>query len=289
MGLREAIVNTTKDLLINAMESFDSMSASSCDVLTSGISDSLWTTTVILSQELVPFCNIVIGICILLELARTASKVDMIKWEHALKVGVKICIAKVCIEVAPTFLHACYNQCSIFITDLSGTGGDVGLASTVTPHIESACAVVDSLGGAIGLLCSTLLLQMGIKICGLLITVMSYGRVFEILIYLMVSPLPVAFACYNEGNDGVARITMKFIKGFIAVCLSGLMMFMCIRLFGTIISTKFADLVTASVASGATGSALVSDLCYDMLLFTIVLVMAVAKCGSWAKQIMDAG
>lgn len=288
MGLREAIVKTTEELILNAMSSFDSMSASSCDVLTGGVDSGLWSSVVTLSDGLVPFCNIIIGICVLLELARTASKVDMIKWEHALKVGVKICIAKVCIEVAPTFLHACYNQCSIFITYMSGAGGAVAVADTVKPYISTACAQVTDLGGAIGLLCSTLLLQMGIKICGLLVMVMSYGRVFEILIYLLVSPLPVAFACYNEGNDGIARITMKFIKGFIAVCLSGLMMFMCIRLFGTIIATKFADLVSAS-ASTATGSALVADLCYDMILFTIVLVMAVAKCGSWAKQIMDAG
>lgn len=289
MGLREAIVNTTKELLINAMESFDSMSASACDVLSGGIEDTLWSDVITLSDGLVPFCNIIIGICILLELARTASKVDLIKWEHALKAGVKMCIAKVCIDVSPTFLQACYNQCNLIISDLSSAGSVVSLADSVTPSISTACAQVTDFGGAIGLLCSTLLLQMGIKICGLLVMVMSYGRIFEILVYLLVSPIPVAFACYNEGNDGIARITMKFLKGFIAVCLSGVMMFLCIKLFGTIVSTKFVELVDASTASGATGSALVSDLCYDMILFTIVLVMAVAKCGSWAKQIMDAG
>lgn len=288
MGLRESIVNSTEKLLTNAMTSFDSMSQSACDVLVGGVDSSLWSTVVTLSNGLKPFCNIIIGICILLELARTASKVDMLKWEHGLKVGVKMCIAKVCIEVAPTFLHACYNQCAIFIAYMSGAGGAVSLSSTVTPYISTACSQVTDIGGAIGLLCSTLLLQMGIKICGLLVLVMSYGRIFEILIYLLIAPIPISFACYNEGNDGIARITMKFIKGFIAVCLSGLMMFMCIRLFGTIVTAKFADLVTASTAT-ETGSALVSDLCYDMILFTITLVMAVAKCGSWAKQIMDAG
>lgn len=287
MGLRDAIVNSCETNLINAMTSFDTMAQQASDVLTGGIDGTLWSTAVNWSNAFKPFCNIIIGICILLELAKVASKVDMMKWEHGLRAGCKLCLAKVCIEVAPTFLHAVYNQVSIFITYLSGSGSSVSLASTVTPYISTACSMVTDLGGAIGLLCSTMILNMGIKICGLLLLVMSYGRVFEILIYLMISPIPVAFACYTGGGDGIARITMKFFKGFMAVCLSGLMMYCCIRLFGSIVTVKFVELVNASVGS-ATGAALVTDLSYDMILFTIVLVMAVAKCGGWAKQIMDA-
>lgn len=284
--MTDAIKDLVESLLKNAMTSFDTMANDACNVLQGGVSGGLWSTVSGLTSVFTPFCNIIIGICILLELANIASKVDLIKWEHGLKCGVKICLAKVCIEIAPTFLKACYNQCVLFISAL-GMSGTVSLSGTVTPLIDTALNEVTSLGGAIGLLCSTLILIMGIKICGLLVMVMAYGRVFEILVYLMISPIPVAFACYNEGHDGIARITMKFIKGFIAVCLSGVMMYMCICIFGTIVSTAFTTLVAGSVGA-STGSALVSDLCYDMILFTIVLVMAVAKCGGWAKQIMDA-
>lgn len=285
--MTDAIKDLVESLLKNAMVSFDTMANNACDKLQNGLSDSLWDTVSHLTGVFTPFCNIIIGICILLELANIASKVDLIKWEHGLKCGVKICLAKVCIEIAPTFLKACYNQCVLFIGAMGLSSGTVSLSGTVTPQISTALDEVDSLGGAIGLLCSTLILIMGIKVCGLLVMIMTYGRIFEILVYLMVSPIPVAFACYNEGHDGIARITMKFIKGFIAVCLSGVMMYMCICIFGTIVNTVFTTLVTESVGA-STGSALVSDLCYDMILFTIVLVMAVAKCGGWAKQIMDA-
>lgn len=289
MGWTDDIIDYVGELLHGAMTSFDAMAQNASDVLTSGIDGGLWASVVTLSNGLVPFCNIIIGICMLLEIAKTASKVDLIKWEHGLKVAVKMALAKVCIEVAPTFLHACYNQASIFITYMSGAGSAVGLSATVDPLIDTYIAGVSGMGNALGLLVSTLLLQMGIKICGLMVLVIAYGRVFEILIYLLVSPIPVAFACYNEGNEGISRITMRFVKSFIAVCLQGLMMFMCIRLFGLVITTSFTNIVASSVASGLTGSAMVQELCYDMLLFTIVLVMAVAKCGSWAKSIMDAG
>lgn len=287
MGIREGIVDVTESLLINAMESFDKMATDSQTVLSGGVTNVLWNNVVGIANNFEPFCNIIIGICILLEIAKIASKIDIIRWEHALKVGVKMCLARVCIDIAPTFLRACYNQCVLFIGSMSE--GTSTLATTVTPLVSTACGQVDSLGEAIGLLCSTLILIMGIKICGLVIMVMAYGRVFEILMYVLVSPIPVAFACYNEGNDGISRITTKFIKGFIAVCLSGVMMYGCISLFGTIISTAFVALVNTTSSSGATGSAMVSDLCYDMLLFTLVLVMAITKCGGWAKQIMDAG
>lgn len=287
MGLRQSIVDSTQTLLENAMLSFDNMANQSCSILSGGIDDTLWDSAISFSDVITPFCEIIIGICILLELARTASKIDMIKWEHGLRCGVKMCIAKVCMEKSPIFLRACYNQASLFIAAMGGSA-TVSLAGTVTPLIKEACKDVDDLGGAIGLLCSTLVLQMGIKLCGLLILVMSYGRVFEILMLVVISPIPVAFSCYNEGNSGLGRMTLKFAKSFIAVCLSGVMMYGCIALFGAIISTKFADLVAESVSSSS-GAALVSDLCYDMILFTIVLCMAVSKCGSWAKSAMDAG
>lgn len=291
MGIREGIVDVTESLLINAMESFDDMCATACSVLSGtgtggNMVTSAWTSVIGLSTNFSTFANIIAGICILLELVQVASKVDLIKWEHGLKCGFKMCVARLCIDTAPTFLRACYNQAGLFITAMGGSSPT--LASTVTPLISTACGEVSTLGEAIGLLCSTLLLSMGIKICGLLIVVMAYGRAFEILMYVLVSPVPVAFACYNGGHDGFGRITTKFVKGFIAVCLSGVMMYGCITLFGTLLNTSFTALVTASSGSGATGSAMVSDLCYDMLLFTIVLIMVVTKCGGWAKQLMDA-
>jgi hypothetical protein len=289
MGFTQDIIDYVGELLHGAVTSFDTMTQNASDVLTSGISESLWTDVVNLSDNLVPFCNIIVGLCMMLELAKIASKVDLIKWEHGLKVGVKMVLAKVCIEIAPTFLHACYNQACLFISSMSSAGTALSLSGTVDREIETYIDGVSGMGSALGLLVSTLLIQMAIKICGLLVLVIAYGRMFEILVYLLVSPIPVAFACYNEGNDGISRITMRFIKSFIAVCLQGLMMYMCIRLFGMVVGSAFTDLVELSEASTMSSAAILQDLCYDMLLFCIILVMAVAKCGSWAKSIMDAG
>ena len=106
-GLKETLLNLIK----SAMNGFDSMVSNAQDVLTGGAFDtnSVWSSVLSLSNALKPFCYVVIGICLLIEIAQVAAKVDIIKWEHGLKLCVKMVFAKLCIDIAPTFLRACYN------------------------------------------------------------------------------------------------------------------------------------------------------------------------------------
>lgn len=282
-----AILELVKTLLLDAITSIDSMIANAAEVLSGGggVTD-IWYQIVTLSNILKPFCNIVIAICLLIEIAQVAAKVDIIKWEHGLKLCVKMALAKVAIDVAPTFLRACYNQATLWINSLGAPSLSLGsLVSTTT--IETLLDGVTGLGGAIGLLASCLLLIMAIKICGLVVQVIAYGRIFEIYVYLLVSPLPMAFFPLGNGNgDGISRITSRFIKSFIAVCLQGVMILVVMRIFSSICGTAIANAVAEAGTAG--GSVGVTNLCYALLMGCVVLVMSVAKCGSWAKGIIDA-
>lgn len=276
------------ELILSALEGFDSMVRSATNVLSGSLFDvnSVWSAAIGISTTLRPFCYIVICICLLLEIAQVAQKVDIIKFEHGVKIGVKMVLAKVCIDIAPTFLRACYNQSVLWINSLGG--GWTNLGSRIAPDLEVALNNVNGLWAILGLFVSTLLLALAIKICGLLIMVIAYGRFFEIMVYLAVSPLPCAFFPLGDGTGGgFSRITQKFFKSFIAVCLQGVMMLICIRIFSAITDLAFNNFVS-DASSMATASGIVSELCYTMLLFAIVLVMAVAKCGSWARSIIDA-
>lgn len=285
-GLKETLL----ELIISSLDGFDSMVATAQSVLTGGSFNvnSVWNSVLALSNSLKPFCYVVIAICMLLEIAQVAQKVDIIKFEHGVKLGVKLVLAKVCIDVAPTFLRACYNQSVIWINAVVGMGGYTSLGSMLSNEIETQLNSVTGLWSVLGLFVSTMLVALAIKICGLLITVIAYGRFFELMVYLAVSPLPCAFFPMGDGTGGgFSRITQKFFKSFIAVCLQGVMILICIRIFYAIIGTSFQQLINDAVAAG-TASGIVSELSYTMLLFAIVLVMAVAKCGSWARSIIDA-
>lgn len=285
-GLKETLLNLIK----SAMNGFDSTVSSAQDVLTGGLFDTnaVWSSVLALSNALKPFCYVVIGICLLIEIAQVAAKVDIIKWEHGLKLCVKMVFAKLCIDIAPTFLRACYNQASLWISSAMSVGGYTNLGSLMTTEVETQISSISGIWSVIGLLASCLLLSMAVKICGLLIQVIAFGRMFELYVLLAVSPLPCAFFPLGDGSGGgMSRITQKFFKNFIAVCLQGVMIIISIRIFYMIVGTALISLIT-SASGGSDPTTVVTDLCYVMLLAGIVLVMAVAKCGSWAKSIMDA-
>lgn len=285
-GLKETLLNLIK----SAMNGFDSTVSSAQDVLTDGLFDTnaVWSSVLALSNALKPFCYVVIGICLLIEIAQVAAKVDIIKWEHGLKLCVKMVFAKLCIDIAPTFLRACYNQASLWISSAMSVGGYTNLGSLMTTEVETQISSISGIWSVIGLLASCLLLSMAVKICGLLIQVIAFGRMFELYVLLAVSPLPCAFFPLGDGSGGgMSRITQKFFKNFIAVCLQGVMIIISIRIFYMIVGTALTSLIT-SASGGSDPTTVVTDLCYVMLLAGIVLVMAVAKCGSWAKSIMDA-
>lgn len=285
-GLKETLLNLIK----SAMNGFDSTVSSAQDVLTGGLFDTnaVWSSVLALSNALKPFCYVVIGICLLIEIAQVAAKVDIIKWEHGLKLCVKMVFAKLCIDIAPTFLRACYNQASLWISSAMSVGGYTNLGSLMTTEVETQISSISGIWSVIGLLASCLLLSMAVKICGLLIQVIAFGRMFELYVLLAVSSLPCAFFPLGDGSGGgMSRITQKFFKNFIAVCLQGVMIIISIRIFYMIVGTALTSLIT-SASGGSDPTTVVTDLCYVMLLAGIVLVMAVAKCGSWAKSIMDA-
>lgn len=271
-------------LMTSALQGFDSMLADASNVLTGGLGE--WSSVAALSSTLRPFCYTIIGICLLIEIAQVASKVDIIKWEHGLKLCVKMVLAKVCIDIAPTFLQACYAQAQDWITGLSSGGSTLG--NTTVTYLKPLVQNVSGFGNILGMFLSTFIVLMAIKICGLMVQVIAYGRMFELYVYLVVSPLPCAFMPLGNGDGGgVSRITSKFFKSFIAVCLQGVMMIIVIRIFDVVMGN--AILTTLGAAAGnADANVAITDLIYTMLLGAIALVMAVVKSGSWAKGILDA-
>lgn len=271
-------------LMTSALQGFDNMLADASNVLTGGLGD--WSSVAALSSTLRPFCYTIIGICLLIEIAQVAAKVDIIKWEHGLKLCVKMVLAKVCIDIAPTFLKACYAQAQDWITGLASGGSTLG--NTTVTYLTPLVQNVSGFGNILGMFLSTFIVLMAIKICGLMVQAIAYGRMFELYVYLVVSPLPCAFMPLGNGDGGgVSRITSKFFKSFIAVCLQGVMMIIVIRIFDVVMGN--AILTTLEAAAGnADANAAITDLIYTMLLGAIALVMAVVKSGSWAKGILDA-
>lgn len=245
-----------------------------------------------------PFATTILVICLMIEIAQTTAKVDMLKWEHAIKLGVKMVLAKVAIDVAPTFLEACYLQSISFINkipldlfpDMGYKLGEKSLAILLLTE-PSFTNDMSALFGVMGL---TIVLFIVIWLCGLISTALAYGRIFELLVYLVIAPIPVAFLPLSGGNEQYSRITINFFKNFIAVSLQGVMMFMMFIIYGAICNSRISSLLVRTFLDYNNGMSAETSLEYfneiltEMSLMSIVMVFALAKCGSWARSIIDA-
>lgn len=281
-GLKDGL----RDFVAWVLERFDTLVTDAETVLTGDLSGS-WDQILALSNIIKPFCLTIIGLCLLIELAQVAAKVDLLKWEHGLKVGVKMVLAKVCLDTAPLFLKACYVQANKWVASLSAGYQPIG--TSMAAEVRALDTASISLGQALWLAMSMLLVVLGIMACGMVIKVIAYGRIFELYVYLAVSPIPCAFFPLGDGTGGgMSRVTSKFLKSFAAVCLQGVMMIVCIRVFNIVMGTTVAGQLTTILTSSQDVAGKLSDVSYTMLMGAVVLVMSITKCGSWAKSILDA-
>lgn len=288
--MRDILAN----IIITAFTSFDTMVSEAADVL-SGDLDQWVTIEDWASAVLAPFCYTILGFCLMIELVRVLTKTDVLQWEVGLKVGVKLVLGKVMIDVAPVFLKACYLQSTEWVTTISSyyssyysttsTGAGTTASLLVQEYLDES-----NILALVGLFASLIIPVLAVQICGLLVKVIAYGRMFELYVYLLVSPLPCAFFPLGDGSGGgFSRTTAKFLKAFVAVCLQGVMMLLCIIIFNVIIEGTMESLIrTISSNDSMENSVKLSELAYTLVMGGLVLVMSVSKCGSWAKSILDA-
>ena len=107
-------------ILSSMLQNFDDMITETRELLTlSVIDDSLWDNISNVARSVfVPFGTTIIVICLMIEIAQTASRVDLLKWEHAIKIGVKMVLTKVAVDNVSLFLEACYKQSIRFINSV---------------------------------------------------------------------------------------------------------------------------------------------------------------------------
>lgn len=112
-------------------------------------------------------------------------------------------------------------------------------------------------------------LWTAMKVMTVLVTVVVYGRLFEIVICWLFAPIPLATLVGGEWS----RIGKNFIKTFCALLLQGAIM--------EFLLVVYIDLVNGA-AIGAT-----EDGAWQMLAFSAVLIFTLMKSGRLAKRILD--
>lgn len=265
------------DFILNAINGFDADVNSAVTILSENIfstSNPMFNFAMQVNQMLIPVALNITVIIFLLEFLKITVQMEILKWEYLFKVIIKFILAKVALSVSYSLLSAIYATGAGWVSSIGGVSGGT-LGGTIGVYMENelnAMGFWDVLGVAV----SMLIVILAINIVGTLVQVMAFARTFEIMVNISVSSIPCAFLPSEEGST--SRIAKRFFLNFAGITIQGLIMIICIKLYGVLAQSVLVN----SISSGNFG-----DLAYSMLLGSLVLVMAIVKSGQWAKGIFD--
>lgn len=272
--MKEFIANWIK----NNLNDLDSNVANVVSILSSnfwGSGNAWYDFAKAVSAIIEPIALTIITICFLIEFLKITIQMDILKWEYALKVFFKFVFAKVCIDVSFKLLGAIYATGAEWIASVGTSASTIG--STAWTAIETEINGYNFMD-MLGLVVSMGLIFLAIWVVSLIVQVVAYARKFELVIYLAVAPLPCAFLPLEDG--GGSRIPKKYILTFASICLQGLFIIMSIKLYGMLCNEEIQATITAGGNVGTIAG--------QLLIASLVLVMAVVKSSSWARSILDA-
>lgn len=280
--LKEMLV----DILFGFLFGLNGEIASATAVLSDDVFNGpVYTSVMGISNILKTFATTIIAICFLISAFKMALKFDDLKIEHIMKVCVLFVISKAALDITPTLLQAIYGTCAKWIGLVSvGTGFDV---TTARQQVDAIVQQLD-IWGMIGAFFGILLPILATKIVGVMVGVIAWVRKFELLMYVAVSPIPMAFLPLSLGEGGQqSRIPKKFILSFAAVALQGVLILVCCQIYNAITAEVIQNALDA--AQTQTPSDAVSTIVFGFFMSSIILITAIMKCGSVAKSVLDVG
>ena len=123
-------------------------------------------------------------------------------------------------------------------------------------------------GELIALGLETSVVKLGMKVMSVLITVILYGRMIEIYLYISVAPIPFATFTNREWGD----IGTNYLKGLLALAFQGFFIMMCVAIYAVLVSAiAYADNVHSAI--------------WSAVAYAILLCFALFRTGGLSKTV----
>ena len=201
-----------------------------------------------------------------IQLCNDAMLLKIQSYEQVFKLFFKFILAKVLVQNARGLMGIIFNGFNQIAASLGETS--YGFLNSFTPD---ALVVKPDDAGFLNLnylvkyleAMPTYLILMGA--CWV-INLILIGRLFEIVVYTVISPIPLS----TFAGEGWHDIAKAFIKSYAAVCLQGVVIIVMFYAF-----SQIAELLGGTSTIGITITAL-------------SLALGVAKSGQWARQALGA-
>ena len=156
---------------------------------------------------------------------------------------------------------------------ISSSGGIIGGSTAVTDSmlatLETNLADMD-LGPLLGLFAQSMIIGLTMKVIGIIIFVIVYGRMVEI--YLMTSLAPIPFATF--ANREQSQIGQNYLRSLFALGFQGFLIIICVAIYAVLVqSVAVADPINAI---------------WGLIGYTVLLCFTLFKTGSLAKSVLHA-
>ena len=156
---------------------------------------------------------------------------------------------------------------------ISSSGGIIGGSTAVTDSmlttLETNLADMD-LGPLLGLFAQSMIIGLTMKVIGIIIFVIVYGRMVEI--YLMTSLAPIPFATF--ANREQSQIGQNYLRSLFALGFQGFLSLICVASYAVLVqSVAVADPINAI---------------WGLIGYTVLLCFTLFKTGSLAKSVLHA-
>lgn len=127
------------------------------------------------------------------------------------------------------------------------------------------------IGELAGLGLETMLISLCMKIMSVCITVVLYGRMVEIYIYVSVAPIPAATATNREWG----AIGSNYLKGLVALAFQGFFIMVCVAIY-------------AALVSGVTVAGNIHSALWSVAAYTVILCFSLFKTASVSRSVFGA-
>ena len=224
----------------------------------------------------VPIAGMIISFVLIYELiTMVIDKNNMHDFDTSLffRFLFKACIAVMLLSKTFDIVMAVFDVGSHVVTQAaSSISGSTSLdvQATLTAMFNNQIDTM-GIGELIGLGLETMVISLCMKIMSVLITVILYGRMIEIYLYISVAPVPFATLSNREWGS----IGNNYIKGLCALAFQGFFIMVCVGIYSV--------LVASVTVAGNLHTAL-----WSVAAYTVILCFSLFKTGSLAKSVLNA-
>jgi len=236
----------------------------------------IWELVKSIFNVLTPVGMSLAAMFFVIDFLQKSMNFEFVKWEAVVKAIIKLTIIKAVLENSLYILQVIFGIVGEIINSVSSP--DIAKINITGANLQSISKSVHGMDliDQIGFYWSISPWLFILKLVGIVILLIVYGRFIEIYIYTMIAPIALSTLMSDSFNVG-----KRFIQNYIAVCFQGVIILIGISIYAKMLSNNLLGVTSKDPSSW--------EIISSMSITSLILLLIVVKSGSWAKQVLGAG